>query len=80
VRILGDDATFRAVVRQMLAVPGGEATEAADGEEGLRVFRGRGADVVLCDLFMPASSPGVAAFFPKPIEFDGLLGALRVLA
>ena len=60
VLIIDDNAAFRAGLRQMLAVLGYDVSEAGDGEQGLHVFRQVGADLVLCDLFMPGTD-GVEA-------------------
>lgn len=53
VLVIDDEASLRKTVRGMLEAHGLEVGEAADGEIGMREFRERGADVVLCDVFMP---------------------------
>ena len=53
VLVVDDDADVRAVTRHMLENAGITVVEAADGTTGIRVFRDVGADLVLCDLFMP---------------------------
>ncbi len=51
--IVDDDPGIRALLRAILTVAGHDITEAADGVEGIDVFRGRPSDLVFCDLFMP---------------------------
>jgi len=53
VLIIDDDAIIRAALRPVLEADGYEVVEATDGREGLRAFRARPADVVLCDMVMP---------------------------
>jgi DNA-binding response OmpR family regulator len=51
--VIDDEAGLRKTIRGMLEFRGLEVEEAADGEMGIRAYRQHGADVVLCDLFMP---------------------------
>jgi CheY-like chemotaxis protein len=51
--LIDDDADARAVTRLMLETAGVAVVEAEDGAAGIRAFRAAGADLVLCDLFMP---------------------------
>src|SRR5262245_44724316 len=51
--LIDDEDVLRRMTRLLLERSGHEVEEAADGEQGLRAFRERPADVVLCDLFMP---------------------------
>src|SRR5262245_29634202 len=53
VLLIDDDTLSRRATRGMLEQSGFEVTEAASGAEGLAAFREAGADVVLCDVFMP---------------------------
>jgi CheY-like chemotaxis protein len=53
VLLIDDDRAFRQIARMMLERAGFEVAEAVGGAEGVRTFRQEGADVVLCDLFMP---------------------------
>lgn len=53
VLVVDDDRKVREVVRVMLEGAGFEVEEAADGEQALRTFRRLGADLILCDMFMP---------------------------
>jgi two-component system, chemotaxis family, chemotaxis protein CheY len=63
--VMDDDEFFRRALRVILESAGYEVVEAADGAAGVRLYRERGAKVVLVDIYMP--------------EMDGLevLEALR---
>jgi CheY-like chemotaxis protein len=50
---MDDDVTFRQMLRKMLERAGYETTEAADGKEGMRLFRAAPADLVITDMLMP---------------------------
>jgi len=51
--VIDDDEAMRSTVRKILEREGYEVREARDGQEGLRLFRERPADVVVTDLIMP---------------------------
>lgn len=51
--IADDNAQLRAALRTVLEEEGFEVVEAKDGDEALRLFREKPAEVVLCDVFMP---------------------------
>lgn len=51
--IIDDDIEFRQMLRQMLERAGYEITEAADGKEGMRLFREAPMDLVITDMLMP---------------------------
>src|SRR5260370_40209335 len=51
--VVDDSAVARIALRGMLETVGFTVVEAGNGIEGLQAFRCNGADVVLCDLFMP---------------------------
>jgi DNA-binding response OmpR family regulator len=53
VLVVEDDSRIRSVVRMALDVEGYEVVEAASGEDALRAFTGRGADLVILDLMLP---------------------------
>jgi CheY-like chemotaxis protein len=53
VLVIDDNAMVRQVARAMLEAGGFQVAEAADGTEAIRAFSGQGADLVLCDVFMP---------------------------
>jgi len=50
--VIDDDAALRTIVRKMLEADH-EVVEAANGNEGLTLFRQGGADLVISDLIMP---------------------------
>jgi len=50
---MDDDHVLRGALRAVLEAAGYDVTEAADGAAGLRLYRERGADLVLVDIFMP---------------------------
>jgi CheY-like chemotaxis protein len=51
--VIDDNDSIRLLVRMILERAGHAVEEAADGVEGVRAFRRREPDLVLCDLFMP---------------------------
>ena len=53
VLVIDDDNQFRTFVREVLEAEGYDVREAANGEEGVKAYRQRPADLVLCDIFMP---------------------------
>ncbi len=53
VLVIDDQPFVRDVLRKMLESAGHQVVEAADGVEGVGLFRQRPCDLVLCDLFMP---------------------------
>lgn len=61
--LIDDDESFRETIATALAALGFKVTQAADGVEGLNLFRAEPADLVITDMMMP----------------HGGLGALRVL-
>jgi CheY-like chemotaxis protein len=56
VLVIDDNASLRALLRLRLEETGHEVVEAVDGDEGLRLYREAGADLVLCDLFLPGKN------------------------
>jgi DNA-binding response OmpR family regulator len=54
--VVEDDTSIRRGLLSALASEGYEAVGAADGEEGLALFRKRGCDLVLLDIMMPGRS------------------------
>jgi len=48
-----DDDRLRELLRVLLEKAGHEVDEAPEGGAGLRAYRARPADLVVCDLFMP---------------------------
>ena len=51
--IVDDDPQVRRVTRKLVELHGFSAAEAANGHEGLEMFRAMRPDVVLLDIFMP---------------------------
>ncbi|GAB4385901.1 MAG: hypothetical protein Kow0022_13460 [Phycisphaerales bacterium] len=54
-----DDPDYRFAMRQLLEANGLDMVEAADGEEGLRVYREHRPDLILLDLMMEEIDAGV---------------------
>ena len=53
VLVVDDDQVLRCALRVVLEAAGYNVMEAANGDAGLRLYRERGADLVLVDIFMP---------------------------
>src|ERR1017187_8592397 len=53
IMVIDDDIQIRAFIRELLEGEGYEVREAGNGTEGVKAFRQRPADLVLCDIFMP---------------------------
>lgn len=51
--IIDDEKAIRKTLSEILSFEGYNISEAADGEEGLKVFKEKAYDVVLCDIKMP---------------------------
>ncbi|HJT79263.1 MAG TPA: response regulator [Gemmataceae bacterium] len=51
--LIDDNRNLRNLLRVQLEGAGHRVLEAANGDEALRVYQENGADLVLCDLFMP---------------------------
>ena len=51
--IIDDEKAIRKTLSEILSFEGYKIDEASDGEEGLKKFRERNYDVVLCDIKMP---------------------------
>lgn len=51
--VIDDSPVARIAMRGMLETAGFTVTEADGGRQGVRTFRSVGAEVVLCDQFMP---------------------------
>ena len=51
--VADDDASIRSTLGQMLTIAGYEVILATDGSEAMRLWRERGADLFIVDLFMP---------------------------
>ena len=51
--IIDDEKAIRKTLTEILSYEGYKIEEASDGEEGLRKFKEKNFDVVLCDIKMP---------------------------
>lgn len=51
--IIDDEPALRSTMRKILGRAGHTIREAADGDEGIRLFREKPPDLVVTDLFMP---------------------------
>mgnify|MGYP003513377069 FL=1 len=51
--IIDDEKPIRKTLGEILSYEGYKIDEAGDGEEGLKRFREKNYDVVLCDIKMP---------------------------
>ena len=51
--IIDDERAIRKTLSEILTYEGFKVDEAADGEEGWKLFRDKNYDVVLCDIKMP---------------------------
>jgi CheY-like chemotaxis protein len=69
--VIDDDAFARSIYRSLLEGEGYSVTEAADGLEGLGLFRQRRWDLVILDIFMPGLS-GLDALQEMDQERSGI--------
>ena len=51
--IIDDEAIIRALLRSALEEAGYEVTEAANGRQGLEMYRAKQTDLVITDILMP---------------------------
>lgn len=51
--VIDDDKKLREVMRRALEHAGHTVFEADNGEAGIRLYRDRGADLIVTDIFMP---------------------------
>ena len=51
--IIDDEEVIRVLLRSVLEAAGYEVTEAANGREGLELYRHRPTDLVITDILMP---------------------------
>lgn len=66
--IIDDEKAIRKTLTEILSFEGYKIEEAADGEEGLRKFKEKTFDVVLCDIKMPKID-GIE-FLQKAVEIN----------
>ena len=64
-------APVRTLARRVLEHGGHEVVEAGDGREALAAYRGRPADLVLCDMWMPGMD-GLELLRALRREFPGV--------
>jgi two-component system, chemotaxis family, chemotaxis protein CheY len=72
--VVDDDAALRRALKRILEVGGHSVVQAGDGWEAIRVWREKGADLVLLDIHMPVAD-GIEAL----IQFQALDPALPVI-
>lgn len=51
--VIDDNDDFRKLMKEVLEKEGYEVLDASDGDEGIRLYRDHGADVVITDMIMP---------------------------
>lgn len=51
--IIDDESQIRSMLRQMLEQEGYDVIEASNGEEGIKLYREKPADLVITDILMP---------------------------
>ena len=56
--IIDDEKAIRKTLSEILSFEGYKIDEASDGEEGLKKFKDKAYDVVLCDIKMPSGLKG----------------------
>jgi CheY-like chemotaxis protein len=86
VLVIDDSDSARALLPALLRAAGHEARVAAGGAEGLAAFCAGGADLVLCDLYMPdmdglevlSALRGEAPAVPVVLVTGGARGGLGV--
>ena len=69
--VIDDDEQIRRMLRQMLERVGYEVADAPDGDEGIRLYRKRPADVVITDIIMQEKE-GLQAIMELRREFPGV--------
>jgi CheY-like chemotaxis protein len=71
VLVIDDNDDFRSLLRLALEREGFEVRTAANGQEGLAVLQGWGADVVVTDIFMPGKE-GIETISEVRKQFPGI--------
>lgn len=69
--VIDDDVVFRQMLRKVLERAGYETTEAADGKEGIELFREAPADLVITDIIMPEQE-GIETIQELKRDFPGV--------
>lgn len=75
VLVIDDDEALRKVMHRMITSAGHEVIEAANGHDGIQVFRAAPADVVVTDIIMP-DKEGIETI----MELRKLAPHLRIVA
>jgi len=66
--VIDDDDQIRELLRNVIEHAGYEVMEASDGEEGIRLFRERRADLIITDIVMPRKE-GIETIMDLRVEF-----------
>ena len=66
--IIDDDLQIRTLLKKIFEKEGFQVIEAQDGNEGIRQFREKGADLVITDLVMPEKE-GIETIIELKREF-----------
>ena len=66
--VIEDDLEVREMLRDILEHGGYEVDEASDGEEGLKLFREKQADLIITDIIMPKKE-GIETITDLRVEF-----------
>ncbi len=73
--VIEDDVYTRTVIRQMIEREGHNVLEAANGEDGIRVFRENRIDLTVTDILMPEKD-GITTIF----ELKKLSPSVKIIA
>jgi len=74
--VIDDDKNIRNLLNRKLSKVGYEVVEAADGEEGLRIYRNERIDLVITDVFMPEKEGVETVLDLKKINPDSKIIAI----
>lgn len=66
--VIEDDVEVRELLRQILEHVGYEVDEAGDGEEGIKRYREKQADLIITDIIMPKKE-GIETITDLKVEF-----------
>ena len=69
--IIDDDDALRETVRKILVMAGHTVVQAAEGEEGIKIFREGSVDLVVTDIVMPGKE-GIETILELREEFPDL--------
>lgn len=68
--LIDDDNTLRQLMAMTLESAGHTVVQAASGDEGVRIFKARAADVIITDIVMP--KPSIEAIIEFRLERPGI--------